>query len=186
MVILAIAILLLYIQPTVANIRAVQDEIAIYQSELDRVTDVNTLLGQHVEKINLLPLSDIQALERYLPTTIDEIAVMRDLQLLTTEVGVTLLELSYKGVDGGSASEGDVSLADAPVVSAFELGVEGSYQDIKRLLGAIEVNNYQLTVDSVDMSPEEDGNVNARLTLFAYSLEKPVTEEVSGDNQIVE
>jgi hypothetical protein len=36
-------------------IRATQDEVAVYQNELDRVTNVNSLLTEHAEKINLLP-----------------------------------------------------------------------------------------------------------------------------------
>jgi hypothetical protein len=183
MVLLAGAILLLYIQPTITAIRATQDEVAVYQNELDRVTNVNSLLTEHAEKINLLPLSDIQALERYLPTTIDEIAVMRDLQLLTEEVGVTLTSLEYGG-SGATQTGGDADTTvspDTPVQSLFNLSVEGSYQDIKRLLSAIEVNDYQLTVNSADLSPEDNNRVTANLALVAYSLQKPVDSAVAGE-----
>jgi hypothetical protein len=179
MVVLAVAILLLYIRPTVTDIRATQDQISTYQYELDRVTDVNDLLRSHAAAIDALPLSNIQALERYLPSRIDEIAVMRDLQLIVEEVGVDLVTLEYAGGDGPEKADPSlevVSVGNNPVSTKFNLGVTASYNELKTLLTALEVNNYQLTVESADITPVDEGRLNANFVLVAYSLETAQAE----------
>lgn len=179
MVVLAVAILLLYIRPTVTDIRATQDQIGNYQYELDRVTDVNDLLRSHAAAIDALPLSNIQALERYLPSRIDEIAVMRDLQMIVEEVGVDLVTLEFAG--GATTEKADPSLeivspGNVPVSTKFNLGVTASYSELKTLLSAIEINNYQLSVESADITPIDDGRLSANIVLVAYSLETALPE----------
>lgn len=183
MVILAVAIVLLYIQPTIEIIRATQDQTAVYQNELSRVTEVNDMLQAHTNTINTLPLSDVQALERYLPTTIDEIAVMRDLRLLVNEVGVTLTGLEYGGVVT-TATDNSTETASSPSASrlvplSFGLAVETSYEGLKSLLRALEVNNYQLSIASADIAPGDNDLLAVNLDLVAYALEAPVTDEVA-------
>ncbi len=182
MVILAVAIVLLYIQPTVEAIRATQDQTAVYQNELDRVTAVNDMLQRHINTINTLPLSDVQALERYIPTTIDEIAVMRDLRLLVSEVGITLTSLEYGGPVTPAAGEEVAGTGAAPsaalVPLGFSLGVETTYDGLKNLLRALEINNYQLTIMSADIAPGEDDLLLVALELVAYALEAPGSDAV--------
>lgn len=182
MVILAVAIVLLYIQPTVEAIRATQDQTAVYQSELDRVTAVNDMLQRHINTINTLPLSDVQALERYIPTTIDEIAVMRDLRLLVSEVGINLTTLKYGGPVTPTAGEEVTGTGSAPSAAliplGFSLGVETTYDGLKNLLRALEINNYQLTVTSADIAPGEDDLLLVTLELVAYALEAPGSDGV--------
>jgi hypothetical protein len=178
MIVLAVAIVLLYIQPTIQTIRATQDQAAVYQSELNRVTEVNDILRGHSNAINTLPLSDVQALERYIPTTIDEIAVMRDLQLIVNEANVKLIALEYGGPvqltagDGSAVVETETSSKELVPVS-FTLGVETSYDGLKTLLRALEVNNYQLTVAGADITPSLEGTLTVNLDLVTYALEAP-------------
>lgn len=179
MVVLAVAILLLYIRPTVTDIRATQDNISSYEYELDRVTSVNDMLRSQASAIDALPLSNIQALERYLPSRIDEIAIMRDLELIVNEVGVTLVTLEFAGSDASANADPSlevVSRGNKPVATKFRLGVTATYDELKTLLSAIEVNNYQLSIDSADVTPSEAGELSADIVLVAYSLEAVPTE----------
>ncbi len=179
MVVLAAAILMLYIKPTITDIRSTQDQIDTYAYELDRVTNVNELLRTHAGEIDALPLSNIQALERYLPSRIDEIAVMRDLQLIADEVGVQLVTLEYAGSDSTESADPSLQVSspgNRPITTKFRLGVSARYEELKSLLAAIEVNNYQLSVDTADITPAENGLLNADIILVAYSLEAVPTE----------
>ncbi len=180
MVILAVSTLLFYIQPTITNVRAVQDQMSIYQSELDRVNEVNTLLSKHISDINLLPLSDIKALERYVPTVVDEIAVMRDLQLLAREVNVQLTELEFAGRKVSEATE-DVSTK--PVMDGspakFSMSITSNYAGLKAFLAGIEANDYQIMVDSLKITPT-DGQLLANLQLSTYELGLPFSSNEEG------
>lgn len=179
MVILAGAILVLYIRPSIAEIRTTQDQIEVYNYELARVTDVNKLVAEHASTINTLPLSSLQALEKYIPIQIDEIAIMRDLQLVVESVGATLVMLEYASGDAAQDDNVDIETAatnDKPKATKFRLGVNTSYDNLKQLLSTIELNNYQLTIDSADVTPNDDGQLNVDITLIAYSLESATTE----------
>jgi hypothetical protein len=184
MVVLAVAIVLLYIQPTIEIIRNTQDQAAIYQSELNRVNEVNDILRRHSNTINTLPLSDVQALERYIPSTIDEIAVMRDLQLIVNEVNVKLLALEYGGPEQVAGGDGSaVVVSETPskalVPISFSLGVETSYDGLKTLLRALEVNNYQLTIAGADITPSPEGILTVNLDLVTYALQAPAEAELT-------
>lgn len=183
MVVLAVSIFLLYIKPTITDIRLTQDQVGVYQGELDRVNEVNNLLQKHVNDINLLPLSDVQALERYVPAVIDEIAVMRDLLLITDMVGVTVTALDYTAAQGESVAAEDTESAEdgagsqgvGGVSAEFNLAVSASYDEFKELLRALEINGYRLTVESANVTPDTEGQLSVDLTLLVQALGAPVT-----------
>lgn len=183
MVVLAAAILFLYIKPTVAEVRSIQSQISIYEGELVRVNDVNQILDENTQKIDALPKSDVQALERYIPNKIDEISVLRDLQAVVSSVGVELTGLEYLGGNTNSdqelVAEGEeVSVSDTLYSSTFKLSVLSSYSGLKNLLKALEVNNYPLVVKSVNVAPVDSGLLEVNIEVMVYSLEPPavVTE----------
>ncbi|MFM2340127.1 MAG: hypothetical protein RLZZ360_763 [Candidatus Parcubacteria bacterium] len=175
MIILAVAILILYIKPAVTEIRATQDQIGVYAYELDRVTNVNELVRSHAAAIDALPLSSIQALERYMPVRVDEIAVMRDLQHMVEAIGVKLVALEYTGHEGeesGDALPEVTAPTNQPNTEKFRLSVLTTYDKLKSLLAAIEANNYQLMIQSADITPSDEENLlTVDIILVAYSLE---------------
>ncbi len=174
MVLLAVAILLLYIRPTITEVRAVQDQIAVYENELTRVTDVNTRLSEHTSAINKLPLTDVQALERYLPNSLDEINIMRDLQAIAAEIGVTVGSIDFGGKQTQSQSEGEEptnqTLTGIESIS-FSFSGESDYDTLKNFLRALEVNNYQFAVDSLEVTPSQEGLLSFELNVLVYVLQ---------------
>ncbi len=173
MVLLAVAILLLYIRPTIAEVRAVQDQIAIYENELTRVTDVNTRLSEHSSAINKIPLSDVQALERYLPNSLDEINIMRDLQAIAAETGVTVSSIDFSGDQSVAPPESEDSINQTLTgVESFSFSISGvsDYETLKNFLRALEVNNYQFSVNSLEVTPSQ-GSLSFELNMLVYVLQ---------------
>lgn len=181
LVILAGAIVILYVRPTITTIRATQDKIGVYQNELTRVAGVNSQITQYKNNINSLSLDDVQALERYLPNTIDELSVMRDLEAIAAETGVTLTSLAYEGQTAVATDENGIQLAAPTLPSAtFKIGATMSYDTMKIFLAALESNNYPLVVEKLDVSPDEEGTLGLAASIITYALTAPVAANPEG------
>ncbi len=178
MIVVSVGIVILFVMPTIDSFRAQQDRIAQYNAERLRVEEVTTLLNQHINTINNLPMSGRQSLERYMPNSIDEIAVMRDIESIVRAAGLSVTRLDYSPSDSGGGvvtTEGEEVAVD-PVLSnlqsaVFTLAVNTDYEGVKRLLRIIESNNYQFLIREASIVPSGEGaTLSATLRLEVYTL----------------
>ncbi len=178
MIVVSVGIVILFVMPTIDSFRAQQDRIAQYNAERLRVEEVTTLLNQHINTINNLPMSGRQSLERYMPNSIDEIAVMRDIESIVRAAGLSVTRLDYSPSDSGDGSvtaDGEEVAVD-PVLSnlqsaVFTLAVNTDYEGVKRLLRIIESNNYQFLIREASIVPSGEGaTLSATLRLEVYTL----------------
>jgi len=191
MVILAGAIFILYIEPTMQSFRATEDKIAVYTNELNRVKEVTNLVSSHIANIDTLPVTGRQALEVYLPTTIDEIAVMRDLQTIVEGLEMEIETLEFTGgadmadgTEGVPASENTATKYPGLQTATFALSLSTSYDGVKSLLRALEMNAYQLNITAASLTPNEAGEISVVLTIETYAFRPVVTFDAnaSGNN----
>ncbi len=178
MIVVSVGIVVLFVMPTIDSFRAQQDRIAQYNAERLRVEEVTSLLNQHINTINNLPMSGRQSLERYMPNSIDEIAVMRDIESIVRAAGLSVTRLDYSPSDSGDGSvtaDGEEVAVD-PVLSnlqsaVFTLAVNTDYEGVKRLLRIIESNNYQFLIREASIVPSGEGaTLSATLRLEVYTL----------------
>ncbi len=178
MIAVSVGIVMLFVMPTIDSFRAQQDRIAQYNDERLRVEEVTSLLNQHINTINNLPISGRQALERYMPNSIDEIAVMRDIESMVQAAGLSVTRLDYSPADSGDgnvSTDGEETAID-PVLSnlqsaVFTLAVNTDYEGVKRLLRIIESNNYQFLIREASIAPSGEGAVlSATLRMEVYTL----------------
>jgi hypothetical protein len=167
MIVIAIVIVFVYIKPTFAKIRTTQETTAAYIAESEKVSDVNLLLKKQVAIVDGVSPADIDALNRYMPDSVDDVVVMKDL------LGIfTALKLPLGSIGGGSA--GAVVPAEAGAGAtitphSFTLSSQMTYTDLKRLLRALEVNDYLLQIDSLNIAPGAGGLLGIGMTLTTYS-----------------
>jgi len=161
---LSIAIVFVYIMPTFEEISAVQNEIAAYELQIKRASEVNLSLQGHVKTIGAIPTEDIQRLQTYMPPTVDEIAVMRDIRFIINQSRMMFKTVAYSGSDVESEAEA----AFAPKVHEFTAAAEGTYSQVKNLLSLLEQNEYPLEAYVVELSPLEGGFLTLNLTLRTY------------------
>ncbi len=182
MMIVAVAIIFTYIKPEFEKISLIQDDIKEYKDQRAMVITVNSTLDKLMSKVESVSISDNERLFNYVPDIIDEISVPRDLYLISNEAGVIYNDTKYEGIDAEMASianqeNAESILAQTPVSHTLILSVEGSYQQIKKLLSLLEQNHYPLEVREMDISSGEGGFLKAEITLNTYSYRKFVTAE---------
>lgn len=182
LVILSIIVIFTYLKPEFANLRILQDEVAEYKDAVDRASQFNATLEGLLQTASSFPQKDMQALERYLPTELDTVAVARDIETIARRSGMRLagitIDSQAESSDVQSVSGADgVSLITAAQMAlkphTFTSTVSGTYESFKDFLVALEYNAYPLEVISLGFTSgedEDDTTFDYTVTVETYSL----------------
>jgi hypothetical protein len=175
MIIVAVALIVTYVQPAFAKIGLVQDNIEVYREERKKVISVNSQLATLVSRLDSISNEDKRELLTYMPDSVDVIAVPRDLAIISNEAGVLYKNATFLGLVDDSRE-----LAEEPGVTPalkyeFTLSVEGTYGQIKNLFKLMEQNNYPLEVQSFNIKQIFGGFLAADIKIATYGYREPVT-----------
>lgn len=178
LLIVAITIIATYVQPTFLDIGTVQDEIATYQEERQKVASVNSQLAAAVAQLESVSREERAKLERYLPEreSYDEIAVSRDLTLITQQAEVSPSDISYQGL-ADSSGDPEMGAAIVPIRHLHSLSVQGTYAQLKTLLSLLEQNSYPLVVRELQVQQVDGGFLNASLQIVTYAFNPGTADE---------
>ena len=168
--ILSVLIIFTYIKPSLGEMKTIQDNIAIYEMEQQKVTQVNDKLSTLKSTITNIPEEDSRRLLAYMPNEVDIITVPRDIDLISKEAGILLKDIHYQGVN--KTAVGEVASAAAlasPQAHVFELAVEGSYGQLKQFFSLVEQNAYPLEVREVSIARQEGGFLKASMKIQTYN-----------------
>lgn len=170
MIIVAVVIAITYIEPTIAEIGSIQDEIAVYQQETKKVVDVNSQLATLVSRLESVSTADNRRLLTYMPNTVDEISVARDLYAIVKQSSAQFVDVTSQ--DDTRARRGSQEEVDDsnPKPHTFDLSVTGTYDQIKTLFSLLEQNHYPLEVKGATINSSEGGMLSADLTLVTYAF----------------
>ncbi len=165
---LAIGIVFAYVQPAFSTIGEIQDDISVYRAERDKVSGVNQQLQQLLDNMLAIPAQDRVALLTYIPDTVDTVAVPRDLQSMAESSGLILRTVAP--VQTTNMQLDAERSATVPTTRyAFQITVEGSYQQIKAFLLLVEKNNYPLDIQTLTMQPLEGSFMTATMQLVTHA-----------------
>jgi len=164
----AVAILFVYIKPTYTAIQTTLDTTQTYLEEADKVKKVDDLLTEKVSKVDAVSAADMAALKRYVPDSVDDVLVMKDLQAIFAALAFPLEGLTAGGAGAATAQPGVLGGAGL-VPHTFSLSTKVSYDDLKTLLKVLEANNYLLQVNSLSLAPSDSGLIGVSMSLATFS-----------------
>jgi hypothetical protein len=186
----ALVIVFAFIQPTLADIKNVQDELFQYKEAVTKAEEINVRLRELTSARDSLDSSDMLILERFVPTEIDAVNVMKEIEHIFGNSGVTIfsltaqdevLPISNVAFEGGQAR---VQQQATTNYRDFEIVFSGSYEQLKQVLGRLESNAVLLEVmnlqfDTSQSRVAEDGGERGQsvsrgqnfiMTLRAFGL----------------
>ena len=175
---IAIAIGILYIKPTVEKIGVIEDQTAVYDEESRKVSEVNQMLTQKLSVVDSVTPADKENLLRYLPDTIDDITVMKDIVAIFNRNSVDVTDIIYAPSEESSPSDEEASKVDA-AKHDFTLSTTLSYNELIGVLRALEVNSYLLQVTSLKLAVDDIGQLTVNMTLTAFT--KVPRTDISND-----
>lgn len=179
MIVIAVAIVIMYIEPKISAIRDTQDLITSYEVETANVSQVNESLKAKISAIESVTPEDLQALMRFIPTEIDEISVLKDLETIIEAQSITEFDIAYNGNNSEQLNE-DEAPNEYGMVNEhyFSASFEAQYSQLKSLLSQLEKNDYLLQVTNLKIADADEGLVKVDMSLTAFTLAS-VVEEVT-------
>lgn len=187
----SVIIIVTYVRPAFTEIAVVQDDITRFDNTVSRAAELNTALRDLIATEQSISNSEIVKLSTYLPTELDEVTIMRDINNIFTisEVDITSMNAAAgeaiqisSNISQGSRRAASVEGGDPSVVYRdFAVQFMGTYEQLKSVLENVESNAYPLEiVDLVFASAQEEdgeqtsglprGYMQYSLTLRAFAL----------------
>jgi hypothetical protein len=177
MIVVAVTIVIMYIQPKVSSIRDIQDLTTSYQTETDNVSAVNESLKAKVTQIDAIAPQDTAALTRFIPDTLDDIAVLKDISNIVELGTVRDYDVSYKGNNAAAIIDEQFENPNPGLTEHyFALTFESNYSQLKSVLSLLETNNYILQVENLKVTAMEEGTIKSEMSLTAFSRAQAVPE----------
>lgn len=186
LVITSLVIIFAFIKPAFGEITALRDELYVYSGTIERAGELNAQLNTLKQDVDAFSQSELLNLEKFLPTSLDGVAIMKDINYIVETRGGTVVSLV---TTDASESFDDVYLDDEEVVQNsdlvhqdFELVFKASYEDMKRVLRSLESNDtlFEVVKLSFSATPENpvaeggviisDGTLTHTVTLRSYAL----------------
>lgn len=171
MVVVAATIVIMYIQPKISSIGEIQDLTKKYDTETLNVSQVNEDLKAKISEIEAINAQDAQALARFMPDQVDDIAVLKDLSIILETQSISQYDLAYKGNNLASiGTEETGSEYQSAVEYYFTVSFESSYTQLKELLALIETNDYIFQVSNLKISEgTQPGKLKVDLNLTSFA-----------------
>jgi hypothetical protein len=179
MIAISIGIVITYVEPTFSEISKLQEDISVYQNEQKKVSEVNNQLSSLIDVLTSVYTDDERRLLTYMPDQIDPIDVVRDLSLISKEIGLTNISPVFEGKNTEKNQNREARGANTvqPEEYRFALSAGGTYSQIKNLFLLLEQNDYPLEVQSLSLVSEEEGVLFFTATLSVYTYKDSATRE---------
>ncbi len=194
LIIVSIVIVFTVIKPKLAEIGFVQNEVVTYRTALDNIGQYNQRLQNLISQSKAMSASEKETLFRYLPESIDAVAVGRDISNMVNSNDLLLLDVapsdpvrvttavadegtvSADGMDTGAVAptpeEGGPTVTGGMYSQQFKISVVGTYDQMKGFLKDMERNAYSLRLVDFKFELEEEGGLVSQydLTVETYAL----------------
>lgn len=164
LIIISITLALVYIRPTLASIRVVQDELFEYSDAVAKAEEFNQRLRELLTIEKSFSAQNIASLNEFLPETIDTVQVMRDIEFIALQSNVTLGSIgASETVSPTQEFTFEDELPESPTLPYvdFTVDVTGSYNEVKNFLANVETNSYILEIVALDLAEVPDNTNTA-------------------------
>jgi hypothetical protein len=167
------------VEPTFRDIGELQDDIVTYQTEQQKVSEVNDQLSSLIRVLNNVAPDDQRRLLTYMPNEVDSISVVRDLSLISEQARVVYISAISTGQGETVNQRKNEVVSDfiQPKEHLFNLTVEGMFDQIKNLFALLEQNNYPMEIQRVGVQKKEGGFLSVDVSLSVYAHEDSTSSE---------
>jgi Tfp pilus assembly protein PilO len=166
-----------YIQPTYADIQDLRSQVSDYEQTLSQVNELQTQLGNKLEKRDAITNDQLARLDRILPDTVDTVRFLIELDKIAARHGMSANDVSFSGAPQAFGGSGGDQTGRYNTLSA-SFSVSGSYADIQDFLRDIERSSRLMDVTSFSLSPastegssEETSSLNDETNNYSITLQ---------------
>lgn len=173
LVVAAIALFVIWTNPTYEGTKGIQMQVAAYDDALNKSQELRTTRDAKVAAYNTFSPDDTQRLGRILPDNVDNIHLIIDINSIAARHGLSLknVELGTVSDSSSAASAGAVGSSGDPVGSiALGFTVSASYDDFLALLEDFEHSLRVIDVEKITFTAGEKGLTDYTFSIRSYWL----------------
>jgi hypothetical protein len=182
LIIASFVIFFTFIQPSLAEVKATQDQIFQYKDALDKASQFNARLRELVTIRDSFSPQDLGRLEQFIPDKIDTLSIMKDIETICQLKQAPIISLTAKDIvvpTTDSSFEGHLAASDAVLnlpYQDFDLSFKGDYWQMKDILRMIESHDVLFDVVNVNFTTGEtplvtdDNRVDATTLKGDYTI----------------
>lgn len=163
-----------FVLSQVSQIRQNQDQQVVLQNELARISTVNQILSQHQSSIASIPVSDRQKLLRFIPTEIDELILLKELENILVAYNISPTKLAIEDNKDLKLQQPGMANNDNIGFKLATLSFETTYDNFKQLLNFSENHPYVMEFREISMSRSESSGfvqIDASIAVYFYNNE---------------
>jgi len=182
-ILIAGTVFIFFVRPMYAEIKLLQEEANEYGVAVSKAADFNELLDSLVSKRNIFSAYDLERLDAFLPSEIDEVQVLTDLESLATKHGLIFdqVEVELDSVDfestrnetiaeSASKKESD-SLIDKLTTRNVSFVLLGNYDQFKSFLLELERSLVLMEVMSIGFESSAE-LTSYHVTVRLYAIDE--------------
>lgn len=156
LIFIAGALFVTWIDPQYQEIKEKQAEKVRYDETLAKTLEIREFRNNIQNRYNTIDEEDLERLEKMLPTHIDNIRLILDINNVASIRQMTIRDIRINLEDSVSG-EDDLALAQAPYGSVgFQFTVVTTYENFKTFLDDLSRSLRVVDVTSIDISTIED------------------------------
>lgn len=162
---ISLVIIFSFIKPMFADIKESQNELFEYSEAVSKASQFNARLQELIAIRNSFSQGDVELLENFIPTEVDTLKIMKDIESIFALNSIEIVSLSVsdevKPINSASL-ESDVLVKDLGIdiyYRDFAIKFNGSYEELKNVLMFSETNSSLLEVVELSFDTVADAQV---------------------------
>jgi len=170
LLILAIALFYVYINPGYAKIGTLRAQQAEYSDALDKVQQIQQIRDTLLTKYNSFSPDDLNKLETMLPDNVDNVHLVLDISNVAASYGLSIKNVKVNRDDtAGADNQNQTAPPYGKLTVAFTV-TGGSYENFVKFLDTIEQSLRIIDITGVSFTTDQNGATAYNVTLNTYWL----------------
>ena len=165
----AIALFVLYTNPTYQKIKGLSLQNKSYTDALDKAQKLGELRGNLLAKRNSFQPADLEKIQHILPDNVDNIRLIIDINNIASRHGLTLTNVSLGTLDKNGGNPADTSATPGTPIGSVDVGFSISTNNYDTFLAFLQDLEHSLRLLDV-MSLAFSANPEAGTGQIAYTF----------------
>jgi len=171
LIMISVGLFASWVDPTYQTIKERQVEKARYDETLAKTVQIREFRNEIDQKYKAIPEEDLERLDKMLPTHIDNIRLILDVNSVASKKGMTIRDIKIDLQDNGSGVE-EIDVSDQGLFGTvgFSFTVVTTYDNFKDFIDDLALSLRIIDVNSIEISsiPEEDNFYRFNVGIQTY------------------
>lgn len=170
--ILTLAIGYAFVYPSFGELKVLMDEKQKQENSLEMISQIEIKKNEVLDRYNKISVDDKKAIETFLPSNMDFVKLVSQINTLGAKYGFSIKETSIKELGSSANSIAEASSQDPYHSAIIGFSFETSYEHFNNFMNDLGKSLRILDVRSVKLAPQKGGIYSYDAEFKVYWLKK--------------